>query len=323
MYKKFKITALIALGGTFSIGFGQTANALTFNLSYDSSVTNNLNAASIEGATQFVANEFSNLFTNNVTLNIDVVASSSISLGQSNVSGYYLIDNYNQVRSALINNTPFLANSPSSLPSSDPGVSSTFFIPNAEAKALGFTPQNAFVQGPDHNNYDGIFTFNPTVSYSFNKTNTGGYDFISLAEHELSEIMGRSSGVTVSNKFYATPYDLFSFTSPGVRSYNTQVTGAYFSLDNGNTSLNTFNNSSNGGDSRDWSGNTLDSFNAFSAPGAIDPLVSATSADIKVMNAIGWTSSSSTQVPEPLTIFGTLIGGIAAFRMRKKLKSQA
>jgi hypothetical protein len=33
------------------------------------------------------------------------------------------------------------------------------------------------------------------------------------------------------------------------------------------------------------------------------------------------TVSSSTQVPEPFTVIGTLIGGTAAFRMRKKLKS--
>lgn len=34
-------------------------------------------------------------------------------------------------------------------------------------------------------------------------------------------------------------------------------------------------------------------------------------------------TSSATSVPEPFTIIGTLIGGTAAFKMRKKLKSQA
>jgi hypothetical protein len=33
------------------------------------------------------------------------------------------------------------------------------------------------------------------------------------------------------------------------------------------------------------------------------------------------TVNSSTQVPEPFTVIGTLVGGTAAFRMRKKLKS--
>ncbi|GAC1448959.1 MAG: hypothetical protein NVSMB70_18260 [Chamaesiphon sp.] len=315
---------LIALGATFSLGFGQIANALNFNLNYDSSVTSNPNSASIQSSTQYVANEFSSLFSNNVTLNIDVIANSNVGLGQSSVAGY-TSQNYGSVRNALIANTPSLANSPSSLPSSDPGLSSTYFVPNAEAKALGFTPQNAFATGPDGQNYDGLFSFNPTYSFSFSKNSpppAGGYDFIALTEHELSEIMGRIKGVANST-YNASPYDLFSFTSPGTRSYNANVAGAYFSIDNGTTNLNTFNNGSNGGDSRDWAGNTLDPFNAFATPGTTIPLVSNTPVDITAMNAIGWTSASSVSVPEPtntpLTVLAYSIFVLGSWQIKRTI----
>jgi len=315
--------SLITLGVTFTLAFSHRAEALTFDLSYDSSVTSSANASEIESATQFVADEYSSLFSNNVTLNIDVVASTSVGLSDSESSGYY-DTTYSQVRSALIKNDPALA---SSLPATNPDISTGYFIPNAEAKALGLFQQDAFVQGPNGQNYDGIFTFNPSSSYSFNEAAappSNGYDFIGLAEHEFSEIMGRVSGVTVDGTFYASPYDLYSYTAPGVRSYNADVTGAYFSLDQGTTNLNTFNNHGNGGDARDWAGNTLDAFNAFGTTGVLDPLVSDTPVDIEAMNAIGWTSTQSVpfNIPGGATIpaFGSVLA-LGVMRKVRKLIS--
>ncbi len=42
-----------------------------------------------------------------------------------------------------------------------------------------------------------------------------------------------------------------------------------------------------------------------------------------IIATIGGTRAASTAVPEPFTIVGTLIGGTAALRMRKKLKSSS
>jgi hypothetical protein len=79
---------------------------LTFNITYDASLSafgaqlNNLKAA-----TQDVANEYSHLFTNNVTLNILVKADSDPNgLGSSLFEDNGVNYTYNQVRTALINN---------------------------------------------------------------------------------------------------------------------------------------------------------------------------------------------------------------------------
>ncbi len=63
---------------------------------------------------------------------------------------------------------------------------------------------------------------NSTLTYTFDPNNrgTGGFDFIGVAEHELSEIMGRLPGL--GNDFGLTDgplymaNDLFRYTAPGV-----------------------------------------------------------------------------------------------------------
>ncbi len=319
MDNKNKITIIAALGIGFAIGFGRSANALTFNLSYDTSVTNDPNAASIEQATQLVANEYSSLFSNNVTLNIDVIGKSlgsSGSIGTSSSSGYTSAT-YNRISTAIKNNSPNI--NFSSLPSTDPGISTTYYVPNAQAKALGLSPQNAFISSSnpsDTKQYDGLFTFNTDYSYSYNSTAIAGkFDFVSLAEHEISEIMGRVDGVTSTNgTYYATPYDLFSFTAPGVRDSHSSNNNAgdYFSLDNGVTNLQSYAAGTGG----DWI--TIDPF-GYGQMGTAEPLVSQLPTDISTMNSLGWTSSP-TSIPEPLTVFGTLIGGAAAAIFKKRLR---
>jgi hypothetical protein len=62
---------------------------------------------------------------------------------------------------------------------------------NAEAKALGLLAGNA-------TGIDGYVGFNNSANYTFNPNNravAGEYDFIGLALHEITEVMGRY-GVT-------------------------------------------------------------------------------------------------------------------------------
>jgi hypothetical protein len=106
-----------------------------------------------------------------------------------------------------------------------------------------------------------------------------------------------------------SPIDLFRYTSPGVLDVAPE-NGDYFSINGGTTPINIFNGTS-GGDLSDWSGATLDSYNAFLTRGA---KLEVSSGDIAEMDAIGYDAST---VPEPPTL--TLVGlAIGAFLLLKK-----
>ena len=91
-----------ALAAGLGVAFDAPAPGLTINLSYDSSVTSLTDANSVEDATSYAAQQIENLFSDNITININVVASSDPSfVGESSASssgGF----SYATVRSHLI-----------------------------------------------------------------------------------------------------------------------------------------------------------------------------------------------------------------------------
>lgn len=285
----------------------KAAQAVTFNISYDASVTASTNSANIQAAFGAATQIIQNLYTNSSTVNITVYwgpfgpFTNGISLGASSTT-FFGPFSYVALTSALRSqsNTLSDASALASLPASDPIAANAWRIPRAEVKALGL----ASLIGTTANDttQDGSVGFATNLNYTFDPANravAGKYDFTSVALHEITEVMGRVY-FNLSTRF--VPYDLFRFTNSGARCFDPNATNVYFSVDNGITSLRSFYTNQNLGDIQDWkSSGSADSFDAFISSGKKGVL---SYADLIALDVIGYQLSFL-----PPQLAGTKISG--------------
>jgi hypothetical protein len=233
---------------------------LIINPTFDSSITNDPDAAAIEAMITRAISIYESLFDDPITIQIRFRYSTTgpdgtpLPPGTAALSALvvYLIP-WDTCISALTadatTSNDNLANA--SLPGS--ALSATTRPSSANGRAIGLdTPTAMFADGHIGNGgpYDGIVTLNSALPYAFTRPTGGGiFDAQRSTEHEMDEVIGLGSRLgQMSND--VRPQDFFSWSSPGVR--NISTSGArYFSIDGGTTNTVDFNQDPTG-DFGDW-----------------------------------------------------------------------
>ena len=260
-----------------------SASGLQFDLIWDASV-----ASAPSGFIQAVkaaAQNIASLFSTREVINIDVgygeIGGSTLgsgALGESESYGY--LANYAAVTNALRKDGYGFA-------AANEPTGSQFFLTSAETKAFGYI-------SPTSSSLDGYVGFSSAYPMSYATTgapSSNQYDLFSIAEHEITEVMGRIGveGASMNGTATYTPLDLFHYSKAGALSLSGN--GGYFSLNNGRTNLGAYNNAAaNGGDIADWASSVANNaFDAFTAPGTAGAL---TSNDVLETAALGYRLSA-------------------------------
>ena len=229
---------------------GFSAQALVIVPTFDSTITSDVNAATIQAtintAIQFYQARFSDPIT--VTIKFQEITTAGF-YGQS--SWWYYNLSYTQYRSALqadsstTNDTKALVSLLSGVNNPATGTS-TVRVKTANLRAIGITGLNSGITG----GYDGVIGLN-TSQLNLNRVsiNSSKGDLLATVEHEIDEVLGLSSALDAGASD-PLPEDLFRYTSAGGRTFTTSGDNAYFSID-GTNLLARFNQNSSY-DRGDW-----------------------------------------------------------------------
>ena len=173
-----------------------TNGSLTFKVTYDSNVNASSDGANIKAGFAKAIDYFLNTYNDPITINLSVgwgevggIALDSNALGASLTSyaGVSYSSLYGQLGIEASSGTQDQKDAYASLTGSNPIGGANYYIAAAEAKALGYRLVGK-------TGTDGYVGFGSGDAWDFTGLGAADkYDFVGVAEHEISETMGRTA----------------------------------------------------------------------------------------------------------------------------------
>ena len=349
-----RIQRAVVAGAVSALAAGATSSAQA--LTFKNTVLANTSAQALQGFLDAEA-RWTALFTDNVTVNLTIgtkALPANVIGSTGSVSDFYT---YSGVRSALVSDrksaadaiavanlqaapnfsmlTNRTSNNPNGAGSATPYIdqagdnTSTIYMTNANAKALGLLGGNAAGN-------DASISFSNTFAFDFNPNDgiaANTLDFVGVATHEIGHALGFISGVDIldfnapgfpdDDYTYVSTLDLFRFSANSLAAksidWTADTRAKYFSLDGGVTVGPGFSTGSQFGDGRQAS-HWKDNLNL----GIMDPTFSfgelgvIRANDVLGFDAIGWDVNVGA-VPEPSTyaLFGLGLAAVGVMRRRQ------
>src|SRR5262245_35601964 len=226
---------------------------------FDSSITNNPNAAAIQATINRAISFHESLFTDPITIQIRFRFSTTTpngmpfprgALAQTDLVLYPIP--WSSYISALRADAKTSNDSQANASLPGTALSTNIRPSSAGGRAVGLdTPPAMFANGSVGGGpYDAIVTLNSAAPFQFSRPpGPGNFDAQRSIEHEVDEAIGLGSRLG-GNGNDLRPQDLFSWSSPGNRNISTSGT-RYFSINGGVSNIVKFNQDPNG-DLGDW-----------------------------------------------------------------------
>ncbi|MEI7823165.1 MAG: NF038122 family metalloprotease [Verrucomicrobiota bacterium] len=285
---------------------------LIINATFDSTITSDVNAATIEAGINAAIARAEAAISNNTTVSI-LFKETASGLGGS-LTSHYIVP-YSTYRTLLATSQTLSANDNTALASLPiSGVNpvngnANVNVQTALARTLGYA---------NFGGSDGTISLNTSImNISRTGTQNGSfYDLQAVAAHEIDEVLGvggPGSALPTTGSSVGV-LDLFRYSAAGTRSFSTSTSPSYFSINGGVTNLVNFNQTGSG-DYADWASSATHRVqDAFGTPGA---QLDIGTAELTALDVIGY---DLVAVPEPGTaLFGLALCGVSVLRRRRNI----
>src|SRR5262245_34086852 len=295
----------------------EAITGLTIHPTFDSSITNNPNAAAIQTTINRAISYHESLFSDPITIQIRFRYSTTTPAGRPLPMGTLARTDFvvypipwgtyiSALRADARSSNDSQANA--SLPGT--ALSGNIKPSSAGGRAVGLdTPPAMFANGDvgQGGPYDAIVTLNSTAPYQFSRPpSPSNFDAQLSIEHEVDEAIGLGSRLG-GNGSDLRPQDLFSWSSPGNRNISTSGT-RYFSINGGAANIVNFSQNPDG-DLGDWFSEQCPQThpyvqNAFACAGQYSD-ISATSPEGINLDVIGYDLAQAQTGPPNLSNIST------------------